>query len=246
MYENVAWEHTGPPPAAARGSLRGSCQCGQHDCLQPMNTEHSTNTRTPRGSHYYHITYKSPEPWIETRHTALVFLMRFFNKFNRLSISALELHAILLYVIGCIQHAAHAEDDDRPDIVIRGLVEISLPACFQHCARSSQQCTHQFSKFTVGGNWERRLSTTWSSRFMWLWHNISLNTADIENGVFHFFCSLFGKIEYCENRNSFQCLFKATTRIFHILLILKAPVDKCSSVFKKNVLLLLYNWLRYL
>lgn len=52
----------------------------------------------------------------------------FFNKFYRLTISALGLHVILLYVIGCVKHAVHAEDDDRTDIVIQGLVEISPPA----------------------------------------------------------------------------------------------------------------------
>lgn len=83
---------------------------------------------------------------------ALVVLMRFFNKFNRLSISALGLHVILLYVIGCVKHALHAEDDDRTDIVIQGLVETSLSACLQRCEHIGQQRTHQFSKFTISGN----------------------------------------------------------------------------------------------
>lgn len=65
-----------------------------------MNTEHSAYTRTPSGGHHYHITYESPEPWIETRHMASVPLMRSFNKCNRMSISAPGLHVILLYVTG--------------------------------------------------------------------------------------------------------------------------------------------------
>lgn len=69
---------------------------------------------------------------------ALALLMRFFNKFNRLSISALGLHAILLDAIGCIKSAVHAQDDDRTDIVIRGLVETSLSARFQRCEHSGR------------------------------------------------------------------------------------------------------------
>lgn len=122
-----------------------------------MNTEHSTYTGTPRGSHYYHITYKSPEPRVETWHATLVSLMRFFNKFNRLTISALGLHVILLYVRGYIKHAAHAEDGDRADIVIWGLVEISLSAV--NPASTSAHNAH-ISLW----KWKGRLSTTWSSR----------------------------------------------------------------------------------
>ena len=99
VCESVDWEHTALPWAAARGCLRGSCQCRQRDRLQPMNTEHSAYTRTPCGGHHYHITYESPEPW-RHRHMASVPLTRSFNKFNRMSISAPGLHVILLHVTG--------------------------------------------------------------------------------------------------------------------------------------------------
>lgn len=49
-----------------------------------------------------------------------------FHKFNRFAISALGFHVILLYIKGCIKHAVQEEEDDRTDIVIQGLVEISL------------------------------------------------------------------------------------------------------------------------
>lgn len=61
------------------------------------------------------------------RHTALVFLMR-FNNFNKLSISALGQLVILLYVIGCVKYAVNLEDDDRTDIVIYRLVQVSVSA----------------------------------------------------------------------------------------------------------------------
>lgn len=68
-----------------------------------------------------------------------------FHKFNRLSVSALGLHVILLYVKGCIKHAVQAEEDDRADIVIQGLAEMSL----SHSLSSSQRCTNQFRKCNV-------------------------------------------------------------------------------------------------
>lgn len=73
----------------------------------------------------------------------LALLVRVFNKFKRLSISVLGLHVLFLHVIGCIKHAVHTEDDDRTDIVIQGLVEISLSARFQRSEHNSQQCTCQ-------------------------------------------------------------------------------------------------------
>lgn len=157
-YESVDWEHTGLLWAAARGYPRGSV-----GATRPMNTEHSTYTRTARGGHYYHITYKSPEPRVETRHMALVSLMRFFNKFYRLTISALGLHVILLYVRGCVKHAVHAEDDDRADIVIRGLVEMSPSAV--SAAPTAAHGAHISLANSVSGHWTGWLSTTWSSKF---------------------------------------------------------------------------------
>lgn len=82
---------------------------------------------------------------------ALVLLMRCFNRFNRLSISAPKLHVILLKVINCVKHAVYAEDD-RTDIVIQGLVEISLCVCFQCSEHNNEQCTNLFHEFSNSGN----------------------------------------------------------------------------------------------
>lgn len=63
-YESAACKYVCLSAAAARGYLGGSCSCGQHDWLHPMNTEPSAYSRTPRGSHYYHITSSLPRLWI--------------------------------------------------------------------------------------------------------------------------------------------------------------------------------------
>lgn len=73
---------------------------------------------------------------------ALVLFIRFFNKFNSLSISASGLHAIMIYEIGCIKYAIHVEDDDRIDTVILRLADLSLPDSYaESIASQIAKCT---------------------------------------------------------------------------------------------------------
>ncbi len=119
-----------------------------------------------------------------------------FHKFNRLSISALGLHVILLYVIGSIKHAVRAEDDDRTDIVIQGLVETSLSACFQCCTHDSQRRAYQLNKIYLwckkekdGCQQHNQQGSCQRNEDVLHRCYISSNTANAENKSRHvFFC----------------------------------------------------------
>lgn len=92
--------------ADAGGRLRGSRQWGQHKRLQAMNTELSCWTpnhlpTTLGASHYKYITYKSPQPWIEMRHLALVLRERGLTiNFTGTKFSTLGPHVVYVYVTG--------------------------------------------------------------------------------------------------------------------------------------------------
>lgn len=119
-------------------------------------------TETPPSSHYNHITYKSPEPWIEMRRMALVLHTRSSNKFNRHGISALGFHVIYVYVMGSVKNAAHAEGDGT-GIIMGGLVETSLSACSECRPHAGQRCTHQWGR-DRRGKWKR-----WRNEDALLW-----------------------------------------------------------------------------
>lgn len=86
----AAWEHTAQPWAAARGYLRGSCQCSQHQRSQPVNTEQQQGSSKPPEALIIRTSPVSPrghEDRNKVHGQGLAHEM-VFNKSNRLTIYA--------------------------------------------------------------------------------------------------------------------------------------------------------------